>query len=111
MVQGLEILKASLTSTFALTDNLKQLIRPIQENNGSITSMLFEVIKMILKMVDQVQFGQTVFGLSVVVSPKLWWHSLHLSKIFFHVKDHNKTIIGTVVKSWFTEFECYKIQF
>ncbi|WVY90209.1 hypothetical protein V8G54_035723 [Vigna mungo] len=47
--EGLGILKASLTSTFALTEGLKHFITRIEENNGSITSILFEVVKKILK--------------------------------------------------------------
>ncbi|KOM38005.1 hypothetical protein LR48_Vigan03g138700 [Vigna angularis] len=92
--EGLGILKASLTSTFALTEGLKHLITPIEEKNGSITSILFEVVKRIL---TKCNFDHNVFGLSMVVSPKLWWHSLHLSKVLFHVKDHNKTIISNAV--------------
>ncbi|XP_047180652.1 uncharacterized protein LOC124847251 [Vigna umbellata] len=92
--EGLGILKASLTSTFALTEGLKHLITPIEEKNGSITSILFEVVKRIL---TNCNFDHNVFGLSMVVSPKLWCHSLHLSKVLFHVKDHNKTIISNAV--------------
>jgi len=58
MVQGLGILKASLTSTFALTDGLKHLIRetPTQEKN-----ILVDVKNMILKMFQQVQFWPQCF--------------------------------------------------
>nr|KYP37974.1 hypothetical protein KK1_040807 [Cajanus cajan] len=54
--EGLAILKASLTSTIALTDGLKHFIKSTDEENGLITSIWSLVIDQILQNVLRFRF-------------------------------------------------------